>query len=99
MSQFLVDEIPVCKIGDELLRRLLAHTALRLTCNHEGYAPLWHEQLGDAWREPDKLPFTWPCSRLDEERWAVRAAIDAVVSYAYGLSRHQYAHVLTTFPA
>ena len=33
----------------------------------------------------------------DDERWAVRAAIDAVVADAYGLSREQYAHVLSTF--
>ena len=97
VSQFLVDEIPVCKIGDELLRRLLAHTALRLTCNHRGYEPLWHEQLGDVWREPGKPPFTWPTLATDDERWHVRAAIDAVVADAYGLSRDQYAHVLSTF--
>lgn len=31
----------------------LAHSALRLTCNHEGYLPLWQEQLGEhTWREP-----------------------------------------------
>jgi hypothetical protein len=30
-------------------------------------------------------------------RWPVRAAIDAVVAQAYGLTRAQYAHILTTF--
>lgn len=33
----------------------------------------------------------------DDERWAVRAAIDAVVAEAYGLSREQYEHVLSSF--
>ena len=33
----------------------------------------------------------------DDERWAVLAAIDAVVADAYGLTREQYAHVLSTF--
>jgi hypothetical protein len=33
----------------------------------------------------------------DDERWAVRAAFDAVVADACGLSRDQYAHVLSTF--
>lgn len=33
----------------------------------------------------------------DDERWEVRAAIDAVVADAYGPSREQYAHVLSTF--
>ena len=75
---------------------LLAHASLRLSCNHAGYAPLWREQLGDAWREPAP-PFTWPALAGDDARWAVRAAIDAVVSQAYGLDREQYAHVLSTF--
>ena len=76
---------------------LLSHSALRLSCNHPGYAPLWREQLGDEWREPGKPPFTWPVLAGDDARWAVRAAIDAVVADAYGLSREQYAHVLSTF--
>lgn len=75
----------------------LAHNALRLTCNHSGYAPLWREQVGDLWREEGKPPMTWPVLAGDDERWVVRAAIDAVVADAYGLSRDQYAHVLSTF--
>ncbi len=112
-------------------RSLAAHCALRLTCNHSGYEPLWREQVGDAWREPGKLAPgarasrpqdaaettgsagnlpasseagetpalrpTWPVLAGDDERWEVRAAIDAVVADAYGLSRDQYEHVLSTF--
>jgi hypothetical protein len=74
-----------------------AHAALRLTCNHSGYEPLWREQVGDAWREEGKEPFSWPVLAGDDERWEVRAAIDAVVADAYGLSRDQYEHVLSTF--
>ncbi|WP_129676536.1 hypothetical protein [Candidatus Chloroploca sp. Khr17] len=76
--------------------RFLAHSALRLTCNHAGYAALWREQVGEAWRE-ERAPFDWPVLKDDDARWAVRAAIDAVVAEAYGLSREQYAHVLSTF--
>jgi len=53
--------------------------------------------VGEAWREEGKPPLTWPVLAGDDERWAVRAAIDAVVADAYGLSREQYAHVLSTF--
>ena len=77
--------------------RFLSHCALRLTCNHAGYASLWAEQLGDRWREPGKEPFTWPVLATEEERWEVRSAIDAVVADAYGLSRDQYEHVLHSF--
>lgn len=73
-----------------------AHSALRLTCNHAGYTTLWQEQLGDVWREP-KPKHTWPVLATDDERWEVRTAIDAVVAEAYGLTRDQYEHILTTF--
>lgn len=75
----------------------LTHNALRLTCNHSGYAPLWREQLGESWRESGRSAFSWPVLAGDDERWGVRTAIDAVVADAYGLSREQYAHVLSTF--
>jgi hypothetical protein len=75
---------------------LLAHSALRLTCNHSGYAPLRREQFGDTWREP-KPPFTWPVLATDDERWEIRAAIDATVADAYGLNSEQYALILSTF--
>jgi len=78
------------------VRPFLAHSALRLTCNHAGYAPLWRDQLGEAWREAGTA-LTWPVLSGDNARWAVRAAIDAAVAQAYGLTRDQYAHVLSTF--
>lgn len=77
-------------------RLSLAHAVLRLECVHPGYAPLWTEQLGDAWREPTPK-HTWPVLVGDDARWAVRAAIDAVVADAYGLSREQYSHILGSF--
>jgi hypothetical protein len=95
-NQGIMREIPSPRIADKLTV-LLVHGALRLGVNDELFAFLWHEQLGDAWREPGKAPFTWPVLAGDDERWAVRAAIDAVVADAYRLSREQYAHVLSTF--
>jgi hypothetical protein len=81
---------------DPTRRHFLAHSALRLTCNHAGYAALWTEQLGDVWRESSR-PLTWPVLAGDDARWAVRATVDAVVAQAYGLDREQYAHVLGSF--
>src|ERR1035438_1222985 len=57
---------------------------------------LWWEQVGEAWREAGTA-FTWTVLSGNDARWAVRAAIDAVVAQAYGLTRDQYAHVLSTF--
>ena len=63
---------------------------------HTSQATLWREQLGQAWWEAGAA-FTWPVLSGDDARWAVRAAIDAVVAHAYGLTRDEYAHVLSTF--
>jgi len=94
INQFILNSTPVPAVDE--VGGFLAHSALRLTCNHAGYAPLWQEQLGNAWREP-KPKHTWPVLATEEERWNVRAAIDAVVAQAYGLNRDQYEHVLHSF--
>jgi hypothetical protein len=94
VSAFIRDGLPVPRFASG--QPLITHSTLRLTCNHAGYEPLWREQLGDTWREP-KPPFTWPVLATVDERWEVRAAIDTVVADAYGLTREQYAHVLSTF--
>ena len=90
LAPLAIPEIAECS-------RLLVHSVMRLSSWADSFAPLWHEQLGDIWREPSTSPFTWPVLEGDDARWAVRAAIDAVVADAYGLSREQYEHVLSTF--
>lgn len=97
VSQFMILGTPVPSLNRSDSRSFLGHGALRLSCNHSGYAALWQEQLGSVWREPDRPAFTWPVLEGDDARWAVRAAIDAVVADAYGLSRAQYQHVLASF--
>ncbi|HEY7580394.1 MAG TPA: hypothetical protein VH855_22625 [Acetobacteraceae bacterium] len=77
-------------------KAFLAHGALRLCCNHAGFAPLWQEQLGNAWSEtsPDH---TWPAIPAEPDRWRLRAAMDAVVASGYGLSRAEYTRILGSF--
>jgi len=94
VNLFIVNRLPVASSG--VAEPQIAHLALRLVSIHSGYAFLWREQLGSIWRET-KPPFTWPVLATDDERWEVRSAIDAVVADAYGLSREQYQHVLSTF--
>lgn len=98
VNLFILDACPVPPSAFTLPRsRFLAHAALRLSCNHEGYLPLWQGQLGPGtWRETTPV-YTWPVLADEGARWAVRAAVDAVVAEAYGLSRDQYAHVLAAF--
>ena len=95
LNLFLMRTLPIPSLSAEVFR-FLSHSALRLTCNHAGYRSLWAEQLGGAWFEQTP-PNTWPVLEADDSRPRVRAAIDAVVTEAYGLSREQYAHVLRGF--
>jgi hypothetical protein len=94
INQFILFSCPLPATQHSM--RFLRSGALRLTANHQGYEPLWREQLGDVWREPGS-PFKWSVLSTEDERWHVRAAIDAVVTDGYGLTREQYAHVLSTF--
>ncbi|MBW4590608.1 hypothetical protein G7B40_038425 [Aetokthonos hydrillicola Thurmond2011] len=94
VNLYILENLPLAHTQE--IQLLLSHSALRLTCNHDGYEPLWGEQLGETWRDRQP-PFTFPVLPTDDERWLVRAAIDAVVADAYGLNREQYAHVLSTF--
>jgi hypothetical protein len=97
VNLFILNACPYPNL-DPATERFLAHAALRLTCNHAGYAPLWHDQLGTDWREPAPHPTTtWPVLPDPDARWRLRAVVDAVVAHAYGLTRSQYAHLLGTF--
>jgi hypothetical protein len=95
VNLFILNRIAL-PISQNSSRCFLAHAGLRLSCTDLSYARLWSQQLGDAWREP-KPPLTWPVLATDDDRWEVRAAIDAVVADAYALTRDQYAHVLSSF--
>ena len=70
--------------------RFIAHASLRLSCNHAGFAPLWREQVGDCRRD-------FPAIGEEAARWRLRAAIDAIIAAAYGLTRSEYRHVLASF--
>ncbi len=97
VNLFILDTCPIPSsafLGPRAL--FLAHAALRLSCNHTGYAPLFQEQLGDVWREPTR-EHTFPVLENPDCRSQLRAAIDALVAHTYGLSRDQYAHVLSSF--
>ncbi len=72
------------------------HGALRLICNHAGYWPLWREQLENEWREEGSR-WSWPVLNNEQSRSTVRAALDASISSAFGLTRRQYEYALSTF--
>jgi hypothetical protein len=90
LSLYLVGGLPVPDFSTAEVA-LLVRGALRLSCNHPGYARLWQEQTGSRWRG------TWPIVADPMERWRLRAGMDAAVARAYGLTRAHYEHVLASF--
>jgi len=94
-SLYLLADLPMPEVPPEA-SRLLAHASLRLCCNHRGFAALWREQLGDAWREMGPSQ-TWPAIASATDRWRARATMDAVVAHGYGLTRAEYGRILSGF--
>ena len=82
LSLYILNALPVPHFSDAT-RQFLAHAALRLSCNHAGYAELWREQ-GDG-------------TVVRDNAGELRVQIDATVANAYGLSRGQYDHILHSF--
>ena len=91
VSLYILSDLPSPRLAPEA-DHFLAHAALRLCCNHAGFLPLWREQLGNA--EP---PGSWPAIEGADDRWRLRAAMDAVVADAYGLDRTDYQRILDSF--
>jgi hypothetical protein len=89
VSLFMLNSCPAPALTADAAR-FLAHGALRLSYRHAGYAKLWRDQLRST--QP-ALPEV--ADVVDEG--ILRAAIDAVVAQAYGLSRDDYRHILTGF--
>ncbi|MEW4490899.1 N-6 DNA methylase [Thalassoglobus sp. JC818] len=96
VNMFLLRLVAIPKL-DKLRALFLAHGALRHQSQDERYLPLWNEQLGENWRESCRDVFSWPALQSEDERWQIRTQMDAVVADAYGLTREQYEHVLSTF--
>jgi hypothetical protein len=95
VSLYILAELPLPQFA-AATEQFLAHAALRLSCNHTGFAALWREQLGDAWHEAS-APRSWPAVGAADRRWQLRAEIDAVVAHAYRLDRAHYDRLLASF--
>ena len=96
VNQFILRLTPLPQVGVQATA-FLSHCAARLLAQDERFLPFWSEQFGETWRETGRPASTFPVCENDPRRWLVRAAADASVADAYGLSRDQYAHVLSTF--
>lgn len=95
MNFFIVKQLPVLppetygrRINGERLAEWVTRRALELTYTSDDMAPLARD-LGY-----DGPPFAW-----DEARRAqLRGELDGMYAHLYGLSRDDFAYILTTFP-
>ncbi|MCS7070560.1 MAG: hypothetical protein NZM00_03585, partial [Anaerolinea sp.] len=93
LSFFYMKSLPVPRLtaGDPRFDALVARAA-RLVCTTEAFAPLWEAVTGTAWTPAAGV-------RDPEGRAALKDAIDGIVArHVYGLTRDEFAHVLTAFP-
>lgn len=95
MTFFIVKQLPMLPpatyqsdIGGERLADWVTKRALELTYTSENMRPLARD-LGY-----DGPPFEWD----DARRAALRGELDGMYAHLYGLSRDDFAYILTSFP-
>lgn len=93
LNFFYVASLPVPRLtaGDPRFAALVARAA-RLVCTTAAFAPLWQAVTGQPWTPTDGV-------RDPDQRAALKDAIDGIVArHVYGLTRDEFAHILTAFP-
>jgi hypothetical protein len=93
VNHFYFKQLPVPRLtaGDARFDALVARAA-RLVCTTPAFAPLWQAVTGQPWTPADGV-------RDPDQRAALKDAIDGIVArHVYGLTRDDFAHVLTAFP-
>jgi len=86
LNKFILRTLPFPAL-DGSTGRPLAQLALRLSCTHRAFAPLW-AALGPG----NELP----ALRSDKKRALARALIDVLVAEAYGVDGETYGSILVT---
>ena len=92
LSLYIVEDLPVPEF-QPVAQELLARSALRLSCNHSGYARLSRKSPEPAFTAGGP----WPMVPAADMRWQLRAATDAVIAWSYGLDEPGYARILSSF--
>lgn len=92
VAMFNVYSLPVPRLtaGNPHFDAIVPRAA-RLTCTRAEFADLWQTVMGSAWT---------PASGVIDPvaRQQVRDELDAIIAHLYGLSRGEFAHILSTFP-
>ncbi len=92
INMFYIYQLPVPRltVGNPYFDAIVPRAA-RLTCTRPEFADLWQEVMGETW-DATKAALD-PATRQQ-----VRNELDALIAHLYGLSRTDFAHILSTFP-
>ncbi len=88
---FILKQLPIPRLTsgsqpfDSIVKRAAA-----LTCTTPAFADLWQTVTGKAWKRPS--------ANTAANRQQLRDELDAIIAHLYGLSRDDFAHILSTFP-
>jgi type I restriction-modification system DNA methylase subunit len=82
--------VPRLTAADEAFGPLVERAA-KLICTTEEYADLWQAALGRKW-------IAKQAAITEADRQQLRAELDALVAYLYGLTEDEFTYVLSTFP-
>ncbi|MEA5460307.1 ATP-binding protein [Arcicella sp. LKC2W] len=92
LNLFFLNQLPIPRIqaGDKFYSEIVERAA-KLICTTEEFAELWDEVTGDPWT---------PTSGATDatERNQLRAELDAMVAFTYGISGEELEYILSTFP-
>ncbi len=93
--------VPRLEAGDHYFDAIVPRAAA-LTCTTPAFADLWEAVMPTPWQAPlspgtPAPPFPHPTTD-PARRQQLRDELDAIIAHLYGLSRDDFAHILTTFP-
>jgi hypothetical protein len=92
VNMFYLYQLPVPRLKpDHPTFRAIVPRAAQLTCTTPAFADLWQQVMGTAWDKNQTA--TDPATRQ-----RLRSELDALIAHLYGLSRSDFAHILSTFP-
>ncbi|MEO1287466.1 MAG: hypothetical protein AAFV93_06830, partial [Chloroflexota bacterium] len=113
INMYILYQLPLPRLteGNRYFDALVQRAA-QLTCTRPEFADLWQQVIGTTWQQPTNTAGKSFSVSADNQglrdnpqpiihasaRAQIRNEIDALVAHLYGLSRAEFAHILSTFP-
>jgi hypothetical protein len=100
MAYTVLDSLPFPRLPpNDSVARALVPLVLRLTCCGPEMAAFWNARAAEGWCEPVAAGGSRPGAEDPDERFRLRAQIDAIVAReVYALTADELACILDTFP-